>query len=121
MENEDKLADTGGIVTTVKEETTKDLDVVARIAESDDGVVADEKKEPVVEKKKAAVKTEDDDLKKQLDSSNAVRRRQDREIRELKARVDELAKKPDEKPATKLVKPSKPNVTAFSDAAEYDK
>ena len=118
--SEDKLADTGGIVTTVKEETTKDLDVVARIAESDDGepAVVVEKNEPVAEKKAAV---SDDDLKKQLDSSNAVRRRQDRELRELRARVEELAKKPDEKPAaTRLVKPVKPNVVNFSDAAAYD-
>lgn len=125
MAEDEKLADTGGIVTTVKEETTKDLDVVAHVAESDDGKGKEEK--PPAGEKPAAKIVNDDDLKKQLDSSNAVRRRQDRELRELKAEVEKLktAKPADEKPAaepkTRLVKPAKPNPTDFSDAAKFDR
>ena len=130
--------ETGGIVTTVKEETTKDLDVQERLAEQQaDEKPADEKPEP---QKQANDNDDDDDdeldfkalspkQQKVVGRMFKTQRENTRKMRDLERQVTELSKKADTPSGEKapveqplpFQRPSRPDPKDFSDDKAFAK
>lgn len=126
--------ETGGVVTTVKEEVTKDLDVQAALEEAEG-----EEKPPVVTPKPKPIVKDDDDDDGEVDFKSLTpeqqkavgrlykdRRATKRQIRDLQRTVDELKVTRREEPvAVKtdtvpgLKRPDKPNPEDFDSPKAY--
>lgn len=138
-----KEDESGGVVTTVKENVTKDLDVQQLIDDNEpDDETKEEKPAKKVESKPAAKKDDDDDAeldfnsltpeqKKAVGRMYKERRTDRRKLRELESTVEELKRRPiqrEEAPVvakTKIIpaygaRPQKPDPTKFNSPEEFD-